>query len=87
MASPERKWFFQVCIARSAALRRLVWGGTRWKLMLCLLKDDFRRSENLLSSICKSGAWPFFLRRTWQSFHASAMDFDRVLVSYEEQEF
>ena len=30
VARPALKWFFQVWIARSAALRRWTWGGTNW---------------------------------------------------------
>ena len=65
-----------------------MWGGTSWKAMLCLLKDDLRRSEHSLSSMCKSGAWPLFLRRMKQSFHVSAMDLACLfLMGMENMEF
>ena len=56
--------------------------------MLCLLKDDLRRSEHLLSSMCKSGTWLLFLSRMYQIFHTSAMDLAcMLLMGMENMEF
>ena len=38
-------------------------GWDSLEIDVILWKDDFRRSEHSLSSMCKSGAFPFFLRR------------------------
>ena len=39
--SPAIRWFLYVLIARSAALRLWIWGGTRWNVTLCLVKASF----------------------------------------------
>ena len=56
--------------------------------MLCLLKDDFRRYEHSLSSMCKSRAWMLFLRQMYQSFHVSEMDLAFLfLIGMDSMEF
>ncbi len=58
VASPALKWFFQVWMARSAALRRWTWGGTSWKFTECLVKACFITWEHSLSKICRVGEKP-----------------------------
>ena len=55
---PAMKWFFHVWIARSAALRRWLCGGTRWKSTLYFLKASFRFAEHSLSRMWSVGAYP-----------------------------
>ena len=55
---PAMKWFLKVWMARSAALRRWLWGGTRWKSILYFVKAALRSDEHSMSRICRSGAYP-----------------------------
>ena len=40
VARPEQKWFFQIWMVRSAALRQWLCRGTRWKAKLYFLKGS-----------------------------------------------
>jgi hypothetical protein len=48
--NPATKWFFKVRMARSAALRLCICGGTNWNSMCLLLLNCFNSSEASLSS-------------------------------------
>ena len=72
-ARPEMKWCFHVWIARSAAFRRWVWGGTRWKSTLFFLKASFRLVEHSLSRMWRTGAYPLCCKRLWQFVQAAVI--------------
>ena len=50
------KLFLKVRITRSAALQRWMWGGTNWKLILCLVMESFMSLDASLSMMYKVGA-------------------------------
>ena len=61
VAKPALKWFFHVCIARSAKLRLCECGGTNWYFVLSLSNASVSSFEISLSSIHTSGAKPAFV--------------------------
>ena len=52
------KCAFHVWMARSAAFRRWICGGTRWKETLYLVKACLISLEHSLSMMCRCGAYP-----------------------------
>ena len=50
-ANPARKWFLKVRIARSAALRRWMYGGANSKSNLLFIIALFKSSEHSLSNM------------------------------------
>lgn len=60
--SPAMKWFLNVRMARSAALRLCTCGGTNCRLTLFFLMARSRLSEVSLSITWNRGVWPLVLR-------------------------
>ena len=54
-AKPAKKWFLKVWIARSAALRLWMWGGTSWKEMSLFFSAFLKSFEISLSRMYFSG--------------------------------
>jgi hypothetical protein len=78
VASPATKWDLNVWIARSAAFRLWICGGTSWYVMLFCFRKDFTAVEALLSIIWKFGLSPASvscLYRTVYALTASASAF------------
>lgn len=62
---PATKWFFQVQIARSAALRQCMPGGTSWKSTSCSSMKSFKTLLASLSRRWSCGHSPHLTRSVW----------------------
>ena len=60
---PAMKWFLKVRMARSAALRRWMWGGASWKSMSWLSMNCMSAVDASLSSRWRLGLSPRVVKR------------------------
>ena len=66
LQSPAIKWFFHVRMARSAALRRCMCGGTSWKSTSLVRLNAFKALDASLSNQWICGRKPLLVRCWWR---------------------
>ena len=71
VTSPEIKCAFHVWMARSAALRRWVCGGSRWNATLNFVNACLMSFTHSLSMMCSSGEYPFCCSCLYVFVHAT----------------
>ena len=82
-ASPAQRWYLNVRIARTEALRQWVYRGTSWKLTLYLRKAFCMVWEHSLSRMWRMGDAPCCCRCLWHVVQATVISRAyRFLISW-----